>query len=234
MNNPLISICIPSYEANGHGVELLSTNIASCFQQTYTNYEIIISDHSKNNDIKNLCLGLDHPQVKYLHYPHHRGNVAHNTNNAIKHAQGDFIKVMNQDDFFIHPNTLELAVNLIKEYPWVIFSYSHVDLKTSIIKDHCTPSHPFSKINLLKGINSIGNPSCSMFPKGFLMDPEVIYMIDCELYYQLYNKLGDPGIVGGFGIGDAQGPHQLTNQWRDKYKKLMAKDIEYCYNKHLN
>jgi glycosyltransferase involved in cell wall biosynthesis len=64
--NPKISVCIPSYEANGKGVQFLSKNIESILSQTYENIEIIISDHSKNNDIEIYVSSLNNPKIKYF------------------------------------------------------------------------------------------------------------------------------------------------------------------------
>ena len=37
--NPKISVCIPSYEANGRGVEFIDKNVQSILSQTYKNIE---------------------------------------------------------------------------------------------------------------------------------------------------------------------------------------------------
>jgi GT2 family glycosyltransferase len=47
---PFISICIPTYNSGEKLVRLLK----SIEQQTFTNFEIVISDDSNNHDIHNL------------------------------------------------------------------------------------------------------------------------------------------------------------------------------------
>jgi glycosyltransferase involved in cell wall biosynthesis len=238
---PLVSICIPTYEAKGKGVDLLSTNIASCLEQTYNNFEIIISDHSVDNQIKDLCYSVSDKRIKYIKNQNNRGSSTYNTNNAILHASGNYIKVINQDDFLLQKDTLEKAIFLInKGYKWVIFPCLDYDVDTSLntkelhpIKEHY-PRHPIDTKNLLLGINSIGSPSCSLFPKGFFFDPNITYMIDCELYYKLYTTLGTPGILKELSIGNGIGNHQLTAQLQNKYQEMMKFDIEYCFKKHLN
>ena len=44
--HPIISVCIPSYEAKGKGVSFLKKNIEGILKQTYQNFEIVISDHA--------------------------------------------------------------------------------------------------------------------------------------------------------------------------------------------
>lgn len=239
MISPLISICIPAYEAKGKGVDLISTNIASCLEQTYENFEIIISDHSVDTQIKELCDYISDSRVKYFKNPNNRGSSTHNTNYAISQSTGDYIKVINQDDFLLQNNILEKAIFLInKGYKWVIFPCLDYDVDASLttktliyIKEHY-PSHPIDLKNLLLGINSIGSPSCSLFPKNFIFDTNVKYMIDCELYYRLYTTLGYPGILEELSIGNGIGNHQLTIQLQDKYYEMMKYDIEYCFNKN--
>ena len=60
-----VSICIPTYEANGLGVKLLKTLIDSIIIQTYPNIEIIISDHSINDEIKKYTELLNLDNLKY-------------------------------------------------------------------------------------------------------------------------------------------------------------------------
>ena len=47
---PFISICIPTYNSGEKLLRLLK----SIEQQTFTNFEIVISDDSNNHDIHNL------------------------------------------------------------------------------------------------------------------------------------------------------------------------------------
>jgi glycosyltransferase involved in cell wall biosynthesis len=231
-NPPLISICIPTYEAKGKGVELLTLNLASCLNQTYKNLEIIVSDHSINDDIKNFCDSIKDPRIKYILYPENRGKPAYNTNNAIYNSSGDYIKIMNQDEFFLEEDSLELAVDLLDNNPWVIFPCAHIDLSTSEILSYHNPYLPIDKENLIKGINTVGSPSCGLFPKGFKIDTNILYMIDCELWYNLYITLGPSAIVNKYSIGILIGDHQLTSQWANLYQEMIVHDIEYCFNKY--
>jgi len=239
MINPLISVCIPAYEAKGKGVDLISVNIASCLEQTYKNLEIIISDHSIDTQIEDLCNSISDERIKYIRNENNRGSSTYNTNNAISQTKGDYIKVINQDDFLLQNDILEKAVSLIdEEHKWIIFPCLDYDVDISLdtnelypIREHY-PRHPIDIKNLLLGINSIGSPSCSLFPKDFFFDTEVKYMIDCELYYRLYTTLGLPKILEVLSIGNGIGNHQLTTQLQDRYQEMMKSDIEYCFKKY--
>jgi glycosyltransferase involved in cell wall biosynthesis len=232
-NSPLISICIPTYEAKGKGVELLTPNIASCLNQTYQNLEIIISDHSIDDEIKDFCSSIQDSRIKYLKYSENRGKPAYNTNNAIYNSNGEYIKIMNQDEFFLENDSLELAVKLLNEgNPWIIFPCTHIDSSTLKVLSHHNPYLPLDKENLIRGVNSVGSPSCGLFPKGFEIDVNVSYMIDCELWYNLYTTLGPAAIVNKHCIGILLGDHQLTAQLQTQYSEMMKHDIEYCFSKY--
>ena len=52
------SIVIPTYEYNGLAPKLLNQLITSINEQTFTDYNIIISDHSKSNLVKDYLKSL--------------------------------------------------------------------------------------------------------------------------------------------------------------------------------
>ena len=51
----MISICTPTYEMNGKGAEYLEYSFNILYYQTFKDFEIIISDHSESDLIKDLC-----------------------------------------------------------------------------------------------------------------------------------------------------------------------------------
>ena len=53
-NKPLLSIAIPSYEAKGFGVSYLEKNFNILLNQTFQDFEVVISDNSKDDNILNL------------------------------------------------------------------------------------------------------------------------------------------------------------------------------------
>ena len=62
-----ISICIPTWEQYGRGVEFLKNNFEILLSQTYKNFNVIISDHSKDDNIKLLCDEYsNHFEIKYF------------------------------------------------------------------------------------------------------------------------------------------------------------------------
>ena len=59
---PLVSILIPT-----HRSDLLKHSLASALAQTYSNTEIIVSDNSEGDEIRQMC--AQHPEVRYYRNP---------------------------------------------------------------------------------------------------------------------------------------------------------------------
>lgn len=229
----MISICIPTYEANGKGVFFLKKNIDSILTQTYKDFEIVISDHSKDGEIENYIKNLDDDRINYIRNPENIGFPAFNTNNAIKNAKGEYIKLMNMDDY-MESNTLlgDMYGGFKSGYKWVLTSFKHLNYDTNNYHNPLFPSIKGDGTHLIKGINTIGCPSVVMMHKDIFFDTNVEYMIDCELWYRLFHEFGLPLVIDGYGLTIGVGSHTLTNHLVDKYDEMLRKDITYCNIKY--
>lgn len=108
---PLVSICIPTY----NGEKFISEALYSAVNQTYPNIEIIISDdQSQDSTLKFVRDIGDHLDVKFSIFHHTPNGIGSNWNNCLKHANGEFIKFLFQDDI-LNPNCIEEMVNLAGE-----------------------------------------------------------------------------------------------------------------------
>lgn len=93
--NPLVSICIPTY----NGAIYISEAMKSAICQTYRPLEIIVSDDESNDNtidiVKTFIAHTDIPIVIYSHIPTVIGD---NWNNCVKNSNGEYIKFLFQDD----------------------------------------------------------------------------------------------------------------------------------------
>ena len=56
--------------------------------------QIVVSDHSINDDIQDYCNLNEHNlNIKYIRNENDRGDPASNTNNAIDNSDGEIIKI---------------------------------------------------------------------------------------------------------------------------------------------
>jgi glycosyltransferase involved in cell wall biosynthesis len=104
MTAPLVSICMPCYNAGKYVAEALDSALA----QTYPNLEIIVvNDGSKDNSAE--VLERYRPRgVKVIHQEN-RGQCAA-ANRAFAESRGDFVKYFDADDL-LSPNFLHAQVS---------------------------------------------------------------------------------------------------------------------------
>ena len=230
--NKLISICIPTYEAGGKATYLLEDLIVSIDNQTYKNIEIVISDHSLNNDIEIFLEKFKHLRINYYKNESGIGNSSINMNESIKKAKGDFIKIMHMDDLFYRNDTLEIMVNSINDdTKWGAFGFNH--LINNVIDDILIPRlylHPVSKIHSLMGC-----PSISFFRNGndIFFDENLIILNDFEFYYRLLNRFGNPLIINDICITIRKHNLQVTSIL-DNYNIKENEEALYIKNKYNN
>ena len=224
-----VSICIPTWEQNGYGVQYLSHLLDTIKLQTYKNFNVIISDHSKNDDIESLVGGYnDSIDIKYCRFDLNYGNGPSNTNNSILKSDGDIIKIMFQDDFFYSESAIEEIVESFNEdsINWVVNGCNHTNDGINFHRFMI----PYWNDSIVFGNNTISSPSVLSFRKNVncLFDENLTMFMDCEMYYQLYKKFGEPKIINNPLITNRMHENQISS----KYNKNPMEEIYYIKNKH--
>ncbi len=186
-NNPItVSICIPTYNQTFYLRKVLD----SIFEQSFLDFEIIISDDSTNNSVKNLI--DEYKQYDNIFYYAHSKPLGspENWNFALKKANGKFIKVMHHDDWFIEVNSLEKLVNSAKNNNKSLVFSAGQSIRNNIISIHKPNRKLIEKFNhmpmdLLKG-NFIGGPSSVLFHNtNKLFDNKLKWLVDIDYYVEL-------------------------------------------------
>jgi glycosyltransferase involved in cell wall biosynthesis len=225
-----ISICIPTWEQYGRGVEFLKNNFEQILKQTYKNFNVIISDHSKDGNIKSLCDNYSSQiEIKYFKNENHLGNGPANTNNTILNADGDIIKIIFQDDFLYQDNALDLIVKEFedKDCNWLVSGCNHTHDDGKNFSNFMVP---YWNDKIATGTNTISSPSVLSFRNDnpCLFDEELTMLMDCEMYYQLYIRYGLPKIITDCLITNRMHQHQISSL----YNKDMWSEIDHVRNKH--
>ena len=226
-----VSICIPAYN-NGPGVKRLLESIKN---QTYKDYEVILTDDSSAEDVKN-AVDESGVVVNYTKNETRDGSTA-NWNKAIDKASGDYIKIMHHDDWFTDSDSLAKMVRLLDENPEAILAFSgtmqvgtentysrHIKMEDAeLIKEDWR--------NLYLG-NTIGAPSSVIHRRtDKRYDANLKWLVDSEFYLQLLegNKLfvytEEPLI--SIGVGD----EQITNSCISD-SEVNIREYKYVYSKH--
>jgi glycosyltransferase involved in cell wall biosynthesis len=193
-----ISICIPTTElkySDGQvmGPYMLNHLLESINKQTFTDYEIIISDQSNSDVIKDVCDKCTNLNLKYFKNTQGRGSAAKNLNFSFTKANGEYIKPIFQDDFFYSPNALEYIVNNVGGHKWGFVGTYHCNENN--IENLHRPFSPtwINPVSILSGENTVSGPSVMFFKNdNNFFDEDLCWLNDVEFYYRLYIKYGLP------------------------------------------
>ena len=197
MNNPFFSIAIPTYGYDGKGVEFLEHSLRIISEQTFKDFEVVISDHSIDDTIKKVFDGWKNIlNIKYFLNENGRGIISPNINNAMKNCSGKWIKVLFQDDFLFDKLSLEKQSKFIESNEnmnWLMTTFYHSN-------DGFTFYRLFQPTwnNLIwTGNNTMGCPSGLTMKNENLVyfDEDLNWLMDCDYYYRMFLKHGAPSIL---------------------------------------
>ena len=118
-NQPKVSIVIPTYNRP----KLISRAIESVLNQSYKNIEIIIIDGSQSDETERIIQPyLTAPRIKYIHQkenhgPSDRRYIAVTRNKGTEVSKGEYVAVLDDDDFWCDKEKLEKQINFFKKHP---------------------------------------------------------------------------------------------------------------------
>jgi glycosyltransferase involved in cell wall biosynthesis len=219
MQQPLVSICIPTY----NGALYLKEALQSVLIQNYPTLEIVISDDASIDGTLSLVEKFKASTNIPITVQHHIPNgIGANWNNCIKHAKGKYIKLLFQDDVLLE-DCIETMVNLLEqdnsiglvackrefiiepEYAsseltqW-ISKYGDLQLELGTTFNNgigIIDTTLFKTPQFLKSpLNKVGEPPATMFSKKLLkkvgwFHEDLKQILDYEFYYRVlkYKKI---------------------------------------------
>ena len=164
---PLVSICIPVY--NGEPYILKTLN--SALNQTYKNIEVIIFDDCSTDKSAEIIKTLKDCRIIY-HLNDRNYGAFINFQKCVEACNGDFIKLLNDDDL-LKPNAIETQVNVLINNPDVslcitatnvINEFDDIIMKRQLYKKSLKINgKKTAKKSLLSGRNIYGEPSTVLF-----------------------------------------------------------------------
>jgi hypothetical protein len=219
----------------GRGAPFLKQSFDILSQQTFKDFDVVISDHSTNNAIQELCTEyaklLD---IKYFRNNEKIGSSSANINNAIRKATGTLIKILFQDDFLYDKDSLaHIAAHFdVSRDRWHVTACE----STSDGKTFFRPFHPSCHKNIHLGPNTISSPSVVTIlnTNPLFFDENLIWYMDCDYYKRYYDTFGSPKILDEILIVNRVGAHQVsntlaTNEVRDREFKYILKKYKEKY-----
>jgi len=207
----MISVCIPTY----NGGKYLEECLESVFNQTYTNFEVIVTDDCSTDNSLEIVQKFAHDKrLRYFRNKKNLGLVG-NWNNTLLQANGEWIKFLFQDDL-LSANCLQKMVDVAMETGKKIVacsrnfliennaSASSISFNESRLRtfDTVAPGrtvfepHEFSEL-VVKHLyyNFIGEPTAVFFNKNLVIEfgvfnKNLIQLCDYEFWVRLAANVG--------------------------------------------
>ena len=174
--HPLVSVCVPTY----HGEKYIAEAIQSVVNQEYTNLEVIISDdQSQDKTLEIAASILEKSDIPFKIIAHQPCGIGENWNNAIRNANGVYIKLLFQDDV-LHKDCIRKMVLEIEKNKSIGCVFC---TRTILYTDYETNKHWLDHYKNLQ--NGLG-----------LLDKQVIngqqFLKRADLLTEPMNKIGEP------------------------------------------
>ncbi len=112
-----VSIIIPAYNS----MKFLPETLASVWQQTFTDFEVLIIDDGSSDDIKEWVSQIADAKLKLISQPNQGASAARNQ--GIRAASGEYIAFLDADDLWM-PTKLETHVSYLEQNPDIGLVYS--------------------------------------------------------------------------------------------------------------
>ncbi len=193
---PYISLCIPAYSMGGQGAEYLLDSFEALLTQSFEDFEVIVSDQSDDDGVATICKAyIDRLDITRLDNRAGLRQASANTNNAMRHAKGQVLKVLFQDDYLAAPNALAQHAEVFaqKDVAWLLCG-------SGVTRDGKALEHtmvPQMTPNLYLGKNTVSSPSVLTLRAGtgLEFDERLIWLMDVDMYKRCETQLGAPHIL---------------------------------------
>ena len=119
-NQPAVSIGMPVF----NGGDFLTTTLNSLVRQTFSDYELIISDNGSTDSTQSICESFAerHTNIRYYRHAKNAG-AAWNFNYVFQSACGDYFKWAAHDDI-LAPTCLASLVGILDAHSSVVLAYT--------------------------------------------------------------------------------------------------------------
>ncbi len=118
---PTVSVIIPSYNHERYIREC----IQSVLDQTFQDFEIVITDDGSIDDSVRLIESFDDPRITLYRHSRNLGACIA-ANNCIRRSKGKYIAMLSSDDVW-YPTKLDIQVKYLDEHPEIAAVFGKVD-----------------------------------------------------------------------------------------------------------
>ncbi len=173
---PRVSVVVPSY----NNALYIEATIHSILSQTYTDFELIVSDHSSTDDTWDRLQGLaSDPRIRLMRVPRGGGAPA-NWAAVTAQARGEFIKLVCGDDI-LYPTSLAEQVAAFDQHPEAVLVASQRDIVDEtgvpVVRGRgvqhlhgLVDGRQAVRRSVRAGTNVFGEPACVLMRRQVLID----------------------------------------------------------------
>lgn len=235
------TIAIPAHDRGDQGPRWMRELLKTIKMQTFQDFDIVVSDQSKNDNILNVCQEYsDDFEFTYVRY---EGKVpCENINTALNECTGRIIKIMFSDDLFIEKNALEIIKKKYDESDckWAFNGFcgtsdgkNMYDFKVPIWSDYT-----------LEGRNLLSSPSAVSFLNECKLefDENLKLLLDTEFYHRMRWEHGSPAIISDFLIANRDHDNRISSHATSQYDAIFnhpsggwainTSELRYVQEKH--
>ncbi len=174
---PLVSICIPVYNAE----KTIEKTLFSIVNQSYKHLEIIVVDNLSTDKTQKIVEEVNDPRIKFIQNGLHFKVGEDNWNTCFQHATGDYLALFHSDDIY-DLNFVKKEIACFDEYPEIGAVFTSAIFIDE--NDNCFGEHklPF-KNNQEKKLTFNEAFILILENWNFFLTPSA--MVRCQLYKEL-------------------------------------------------
>jgi glycosyltransferase involved in cell wall biosynthesis len=233
MNNPLVTVLMPCYNAELYVKEALS----SLIDQTYRNLEILLIDDGCTDSTPDIiaAMALTDKRIRIVRNEKNMKLIP-SLNKGILLAQGDYIARMDADDISL-PDRIERQLAFIEETGADLVSSSVIVIDESGKKLEVIPPRGHQQITiewLSMFINPMGHPSVmaktAIFRKhNYLEDEMALHTEDYEIWARMMRHGVKMANADAPTIKYRVNPHSVSI----RHTEIQNRNFARCVKQHI-
>ena len=210
------SIAIPAHDRGENGPKWMRELLDTLRNQTLQNFNIVVSDQSKNNNIMDVC--KEYAPIFEFVYLKYTGDIpCENINVALENCEGRIIKIMFSDDVFMRKDALERIKYEYDSNPckWAFSGFANWDPK----ENHFDNKFPEWRDGTLEGNNHLSSPSVVSFLNEAKLefDHNLKLLLDVDFYHRMRWKHGKPNIIPEVLVANRDHDDRISSDATSQY-----------------
>jgi len=240
---PRFSIVIPTHDRGENGPKWMRELLDSLKIQTFQDFDIVVSDQSKNDKILDTCKEYsENFEFTYIRY---EGEVpCENINIGLRECTGEIVKIIFSDDVVVDKNALQIINDayISTNCKWAFSGFCGTkDGKNT--HDHRIPRWTE---HTLDGRNLLSSPSVVSFLNECKVefDENLKLLLDVDFYHRIRMNHGHPHIIPEVLVANREHDDRISSNATSKYDCVVehpeggwlmnSKELQYVREKYPN